>query len=186
MTLTDYILDIALIAIVLLQIRGRRLTTRAMLIPIAIVAWAADNYLHGIPTQKNDLVLVIGCATLGAILGTLAALTTRVKAGPDGHPIAKAGFLAAAFWILGVGTRFAFQLYSSHGGQGAIERFSSTHGITSGEAWTAALVLMAISEVAARTVIIGWRGYKVRQESGLIGSSQNSAPVMMATGDRAL
>jgi hypothetical protein len=186
MTLTDYLLDIGLIAIVLVQLRGRRLTTRSMLIPIAIVAWAANNYLHGIPTQKNDLVLVVGCAALGGILGTLAALTTHVKPGSDGHPIAKAGFFAAAFWILGVGARFAFQLYASHGGENAIGRFSASHGITSPEAWTAALVLMAISEVALRTAIIGWRGYKVRQAGGLVGSSEHSGPAMMALSDRPL
>lgn len=28
----------------------------------------------------------------------------------EGAPIAKAGFVAAALWVLGVGARFAFQL----------------------------------------------------------------------------
>jgi hypothetical protein len=187
MTLTDYILDIGLIAIVLLQVRGRRLTTRSMLIPIAIVAWAADNYLHGIPTAKNDLVLVVGCTLLGAILGTMAAVTTKVFSGEGSFPMAKAGFWAAAFWIVGVGTRFAFQLYASHGGDRAIGRFSASHGITSPEAWTAALVLMAIGEVATRTVIIGVRGYNLRRRietSGTLGSSVTGSTAMMAAGDR--
>ncbi|MGA2520657.1 MAG: hypothetical protein ABSG81_07550 [Acidimicrobiales bacterium] len=37
MTFTDYLLDIALIAIVVFQIRGRRLTTRSLVLPLAIV-----------------------------------------------------------------------------------------------------------------------------------------------------
>ena len=36
MTLTDYLIDISLIAIVLLQVRGRRITTRAFLLPVAV------------------------------------------------------------------------------------------------------------------------------------------------------
>jgi len=161
MTTTDYVLDIALIAIVLLQIRGRRLTPRSQLIPLAIVAWAAGN----------DLLLVIGCAAVGTVLGTLCAVFTSVRPDTQGFPVAKAGVVAAVLWILGVGARFAFQLYATHGGQAAIARFSLAHDITSSEAWTAALVLMALCEVVARVGILAWRGYTVRQMSGNMAGS---------------
>ncbi len=65
MTLTDYLIDIALLAIVLLQIRGRVLTTRSLLLPIGLGGWAATTYLQVIPTAGNDLVLVAGCAGVG-------------------------------------------------------------------------------------------------------------------------
>jgi hypothetical protein len=65
MTLTDWILDIALLGIVLLQLRSRRLTVLSVLLPVAIVGWAAWRYLTGIPTTGNDLVLVIGGAVVG-------------------------------------------------------------------------------------------------------------------------
>jgi hypothetical protein len=159
MTLNDYLIDIALIAVVLLQVRGRRLTTRSMLLPVLLVGLAAHSYLHSIPTAGNDLVLVIGCTAVGAILGGLCALATSLKRDGEGFVIAKAGFVAAALWILGVGTRFAFQLYASHGGGPALERFSASHDITSPAAWTAALVLMAIGEVLLRTGVIAWRAY---------------------------
>jgi hypothetical protein len=165
MTFTDYLLDLSLIAIVFFQIRGRRITIPSMLIPLGIVAWAADNYLKGIPTSGNDLVLVAGCAAVGALLGIGSALFTSVTPDAQGFPVAKAGVVAAVLWVLGVGSRFAFQLYVTHGGQGAIERFSATHGITSSEAWTAALVLMALCEVVARVAIIAWRGYSLRQRT---------------------
>jgi hypothetical protein len=168
MTTSDYVLDIALIAIVLLQVRGRRLTPRSQLIPLAIVAWAADNYLHGIPTAGNDLVLIAGCAAVGTVLGTLCALFTSVRPDAQGMPVAKAGVVAAGLWILGVGARFAFQLYATHGGQPAIARFSLAHDITSSEAWTAALVLMALCEVVTRVGILAWRGYAVRQTSASV------------------
>jgi hypothetical protein len=60
MTFSDYLIDISLIGIVLLQIRGRRLTPRELLLPVGIVAYVAYTYLRSIPTSGNDLVLVIG------------------------------------------------------------------------------------------------------------------------------
>jgi hypothetical protein len=47
MSLTDYVLDIALIPVALVQIRGRRLTARSLLLSVGIVAWAAANYCEG-------------------------------------------------------------------------------------------------------------------------------------------
>ena len=161
MTLTEYILDIGLIAVVFLQIRGRRLTLRTLLLPVAICGWAMANYLHGIPTAGNDLALVALATSLGIALGGLSGHFTRVTADTDGVPIAKAGVLAAILWVTGVGTRFAFQLYATHGGAGAIGRFSAAHAITTSEAWVAALILMALGEALTRTAVVAYRGHKV-------------------------
>jgi hypothetical protein len=178
MTLTDYAIDIALIGLVFLQIRGRRLTLRSLILPIALVGIVANSYLHGIPTAGNDLVLVVAGAAAGVALGALTGAFTSVRQGADGHPVAKAGALAAGLWVLGVGTRFAFQLYTSHGGEGTISRFSAAHSITSGEAWVAALILMALSEVLARTLVLGLRAYAVAPSQFL------ARPTMIDAGDR--
>jgi hypothetical protein len=50
MTFADYLIDISLIALVAFQIRGRRLTTRALLLPLIIVGYVAYSYLRGVPT----------------------------------------------------------------------------------------------------------------------------------------
>jgi hypothetical protein len=165
MTFTDYLIDITLIGIVLFQIRGRRLTTRALLLPVGLVTYVAITYLKGVPTAGNDLALEIGCAALGATLGGLAGYFTTVTADRTGIPVAKAGLAAAALWILGTGGRLAFQVYASHGGESAIARFSATHGITSVEAWTSALILMALSEAVVRTGILTWRGTAARRHA---------------------
>lgn len=167
MTFTDYLVDIALIAVVLLQVKGRRLSARALLLPVAICVWAGAEYLHGIPTTGNDLVLVGVAAGAGVALGALTAAFTRVTTGADGRPFVKAGVAAAVLWVAGVGTRFAFQFYASHGGEGAIQRFSAAHAITSGEAWVAALLLMAFGEVLARTLFVAYRAYRAAPESFL-------------------
>jgi hypothetical protein len=186
MSLTDYVLDIGLIALVLLQIRGRRLTVRSLLLPVAIVAWAAENYLKGIPTAGNDLLLIVGAAAVGALLGGLCAAFTSVKPGPDGAPIARAGVVAASLWVLGVGARFAFQLYATHGGAAAIGRFSAAHHITSGEAWVAALLLMAICEVLLRTTILAWRGHALRSGGPRDGRPVAIGSSIMVDGGRSL
>ena len=115
MTVTDYVIDITLVSLVLVQMRGRKLTTRGLLLPVALVAYVAITYLKAIPTSGNDLYLIVGSAVLGATLGGLAALFTTIRADGDGIPVAKAGLVAAALWILGTGGRLAFQLYASHG-----------------------------------------------------------------------
>jgi hypothetical protein len=175
MTLTDYLIDISLIAIVLLQVKGRRITTRALLLPVGIVVYVAFTYLRGLPTAGNDLILVLGCAGLGALLGGLAGRFTSVHPDGEGFPVAKAGLAAAALWVLGTGGRLAFQVYATHGGGAAIEHFSASHSITSVAAWTDALILMALSEVVIRTAILGWRSYTVRRQA-LVASGAAPAP----------
>jgi len=167
MTFSDYLIDITLISIVLVQMRGRKLTAHSLLLPVGIVAYVAITYLKAIPTSGNNLFLIAGCAAVGATLGGLAAHFTTVHVDGEGIPVAKAGLLAAALWILGTGGRLAFQLYASHGGAPAIEHFSVTHSISAATAWTAALILMAISEAVVRTGVLAWRGHAVRQQHQL-------------------
>jgi hypothetical protein len=157
MTFTDYLLDGALIAIVLLQIRGRRISARSLALPIGIVAFAAVDYLHGVPTTGNNFILVLAGAVTGLVLGIGCGLATKVFRGSGGAAIAKAGPVAAVLWLAGISARLAFAEYGSHGGQAAIARFSAAHHITSAQAWVACLVLMALAEVLSRTAVIAFR-----------------------------
>jgi len=186
MTLTDYILDLALIGIVLLQVRGRRLSSRWLITPLVIVGWAASQYLTAVPTAGNDVVLIAGCALAGGLLGGLCALFTKMTTGNDGVPIAKAGWVAAALWVLGVGARFAFQLYATHGGGASIAHFSTSHHITMA-AWVDALLLMAIAEAVLRTAILASRGYALRYKAGRRPATQATVGntwSMMVPGER--
>jgi hypothetical protein len=189
MTFSDYLIDITLISLVLVQIRARRLTVKALVLPLGLVAYVADSYLRGVPTAHNDLFLIVGAAVVGATLGGLAGRFTSVTKGADGSVWAKAGLAAAALWILGTGGRLAFQLYAFHGGGPAIAHFSATHGITSAKAWTATLILMALSEAVARTAVLGWRFSRQHDGSpfaptisaGVPSGDVRSAPAMTRT-----
>ena len=50
------------------------------------------------------------------------------------------------------------------GGAADLARFSANHDITSGEAWTAALVLMALGEVVCRTATLWIRAQRALAE----------------------
>ncbi len=153
MTIFDYLLNIGLISLVVLQMRGRRLDRRGLVLPLVLVGWAASHYLHGIPTVGNDLVMVVGGTLVGASLGLASGLLTRVSVRDDGVPFAKATGWAALLWVLGIGSRLGFSLYAQHGGQEAIGRFSLAHHITPA-AWVPALVLMSFAEVISRTLLL--------------------------------
>lgn len=175
MTFTDYAIDLGLIGLVVLQLRGRRLTVMSLLLPFALIAWAANSYLTTVPTTGDDLVL-IGAGTLaGLTLGLLAGWFTRVRSDGKGNIISKATAWAAAFWVLGVGARLAFSEYATHGGGRSLVHFSASHDITTMAAWTAALIFMAFAEVLARTAIIATRGYALHR---------NGAGSMVRSGHR--
>jgi hypothetical protein len=153
MTFTDYLIDSALVLLVLWQIKERELTTKAIVRPLIIVAIAVANYLHGIPTAGNDLVLIAALALTGLLIGVASGQTLLMRRGLDGAVLARAAWASAFFWVLGMGSRFAFLIWINNGGKYTITHFSATHSITSGEAWTAALLAMAVFEVCGRTLV---------------------------------
>jgi hypothetical protein len=163
MTITDYLINIALVALVILQIRGSRLDLKTALRPVICVAAAALYYLRGIPTAGNDLLLDVALGALGLVLGVACAATTRVWRADDGFAYAKAGAVAAALWVIGIGSRLAFEEFWTHGGTRTIVNFSIAHDITSQNAWVAGLVMMALAEVASRLVVIRVRAARTQQ-----------------------
>jgi hypothetical protein len=154
MTTLDYILDSALVLLVLLQIKERKLTTKSLIRPLVIVGIAIVNYLHGIPTAGNDLVLVGVLAAVGASIGFASGQTAIMRRGEDGEALIRSGWASGFFWVLGMGARFAFIVYITHGGVSWMQSFSAQHSITSAQAWTVALLAMAVFEVAGRTLVL--------------------------------
>jgi hypothetical protein len=139
----------------------RPLTTHSLLRPILLVAGAVVVYLHSIATGGNDLVLVGALALLGLLLGTAAEQTTFLRRRQDGVVLARAGWLAGICWVLGMGLRFAFLLWISHGGGPSLAHFSATHAITSA-AWSPGLLAMAVGEVLGRSALLLARRHRAR------------------------
>ena len=163
MTTTDYLINIGLVALVMLQIRGSRLDMKTALRPVICVAAAALYYLRGVPTSGNDIRLDLVLGGVGLILGVACALTTRVWRAYDGRAYAKAGGIAAALWVIGIGSRLGFEEFWTHGGTHAIVNFSIAHDITGQSAWIAGLVMMALAEVISRLVVIRVRALRTNE-----------------------
>lgn len=163
MTTTDWITDIALLLVVFRQLREGRLDHKTYLIPLGIVAFVASQYLHSVPTAGNDLVLIGTLIAVGAALGIAGGVYTRIRT-TGGHLFIKAGAVSATLWVLGMGARMGFQVWSDHGGADNIARFSLTHHITTEQAWVAAFVLMALTEVVTRLATIFVRSRMVEHE----------------------
>ncbi|WP_035803881.1 DUF1453 family protein [Kitasatospora mediocidica] len=164
MTTTDWFIDIALLLIVLRQMREERLTTRTILLPLGMITWAAGNYLTNIPTAGNDVLLAVIFAATGVVFGLAGGLLTRVRHA-GGHVLIKASRGAAALWIISMGFRLGFAVWSTHAsGAAHLTSFSAAHNITSGQAWAVALLLMAVGEVVVRlgTIIIRGQLLKTR------------------------
>lgn len=164
MNALDYLLDAVLVATIFLQFRGRRLTPRNLLLPVAIVVYFLFAYLKGVPTGGNDTFLIAGGIVLGLVFGVGAGYFTRVYPGEKGV-YARAGALAAVFWTLGVVLRTAFSIYATDGGASAdraIGNVMRSWDITSSKAIVACLLLMVLVEVASRQVIVGGRYLSLR------------------------
>jgi hypothetical protein len=167
MTTTEYLLNAALVLVVVRQLRGKRLIGSAIYVPLAICAYVGFTYLRSIPTSGNDLALVVIGSAAGLTLGTLCGLSTLVYPDRDGIPFARATGAAAALWVLGVGSRIAFSLYAQHGGGSTIEHFSISHSL-SPDAWVAGFVLMAILEAVSRTAVLLVRARRLQGSGGAI------------------
>ena len=161
MNATDYAINAILVLLVLRQIRETRLTWQILLLPVLIVIGAACYYLRSVPTAGNDIVLDLTLAAVGATLGGLCALATRLRRGADGVPLSRAGWVAAILWVAGIGARMGFAYATSHGAGPAIGRFSVSHSITSADAWVAALFLMALAEVVTRLAVLWIRSRRL-------------------------
>jgi hypothetical protein len=158
MTITNWIIDIALLVIVFRQLREERLTARTILVPVALMAWAGFNYLRGVPTAGNDLTLIGLLAAVGVVFGLCGGRLTRVRS-QSGNVYIKATAPAVVLWVISMGFRMGLDIWSNYGsGVHQLATFSAAHQITSRETWVTALILMAFGEVIVRVGTIVVRG----------------------------
>jgi hypothetical protein len=158
MNINVYVINAILVLMVVRQIREHPLDLRSLAIPVLAVGVAAVLFLHSVPFGGSDIALELACVLAGAAMGAIGGLATRLRRGPDGRPMGRAGWLAASMWVGGVGARLAFAVAANNGVGPAIARFSVANHITGSAAWIAALIMMALADVLTRLVIIYLRG----------------------------
>jgi hypothetical protein len=165
MTLIDYLINAMFLLIVARQARERELDRRSVIVPLVILFFVAQMYLHSIPSAGNDLVLIGLLAAVGLTFGIASGFATHVRAGEHGHAVARVGWIAGALLLAGIGSRMVFAFALSNGLRPDIASFSIAHHI-SAAAWPTALVLMAICEVTTRIAIVQLRGRKAMNDQG--------------------
>jgi hypothetical protein len=164
MRTTDYLINAVFVLIVLSQARERELDRRSVIIPLAVLVYVAQMYVHSIPTAGNDFLLVAALGTVGLTLGVASGLATHVRAGENGLAVARVSWLAGALLIAGISSRMVFVFAIHHGARHAVASFSMAHQIGAA-AWPVALVLMALLEVGTRIAIVQLRGHRAMQSS---------------------
>jgi hypothetical protein len=80
------------------------------------------HFLHAHP--GNDLVLIGTLGAVGLASGVASGFATPVRAGDNGHAVARVGWIAGALLIAGIGSRMVFAYAVSHGARHAITSFS--------------------------------------------------------------
>ncbi len=162
MSTTQWILSIVLLAWALLRNVGTREVTRGTyLVPIVLVVVAAGFFLLPLPTAGNDLDLVVAFGAVGVLFGLAASAVTRLRH-RGGRLVATAGAGFASLWLVMIGGRIAFAEWANGSGARAVGTFSMDHAITGADAWTAALVVMALGMVLARTVALALRAWRLQ------------------------
>jgi len=165
LSVTDYVIDVLLVAVILRQVRPHELTVRSALLPLLLLAAAGAVYLRSFTLRGNDLVLIVVLCAAGIALGGLSGLADRLWDDSGGRLIAQAGPVSVGAWVLGMGFRFAFDYYANHSGARSVVRFSIRHDISGAGSWTAALVLMAFGQVLARVGVLQERRIRAADKS---------------------
>jgi hypothetical protein len=162
---TDYILDALLVLAIFRQARERRADLRSLLLPVGLVAFAVTHYVTAVPTGGNDVLLDVAMVAVGMAIGALCGVAMRLRTDDRGAVLARAGGVALVAWCVGMGSRFAFSVWADHGGADDVARFSAAHAITGADAWTTALVLMAVAQVTTKIVVQLARTRRLRPAS---------------------
>ena len=130
MSITDYVIDILLIAIIFRLVRPRELSLRSAFLPLILMVAAGVIYLRPSSLGGDDVIRIVILAAAGVVLGTLSGLADRLWRDERGRLLARAGALSVAAWVLGMGFRFGFAYYAYHSGGIAVANFSRHHHIS--------------------------------------------------------
>ena len=172
MSVTDYVIDILLILVIFRAVRPHRLTPRAAVLPLVLLAVAGIIYLRPVTLGGNDLALILILAVVGVVLGVTSGLADRIWLDEQRLLLARAGALSVIAWTAGMGFRFAFAYYAYHGGGLAVARFSAQHDLSGANIWTIALVLMAFGQVLARLAVLQIRRVHATRDQAAVQHRQ--------------
>lgn len=163
MSLSIWILNLAILAVVLESDLGRRRVGPVRLLrPVLTAGGIVPFFLRGIATGGNGAVLEIAATAAGIAIGAAAAALMRVEYDPASRrTYSRAGLGYALLWMSVATSRLFFAYGSQRLFGPQLGRFMHTHRI-SVDALTAALILMAVAMVLTRTAALWVRATQAR------------------------
>ena len=138
---------VVLTAVLEADLGRRKITWFRLARPVVLAGVIIAFYLKGVADSGSGLVLQLGLAALGIVLGLAAGAIFRVFR-ENGFSWSQAGAAYAALWMVVIGARIGFAYATSHSHH--LQVWLETHHITSA-ALTDALIFMAAGMLLART-----------------------------------
>jgi hypothetical protein len=162
MSVSVWIVNLVVLAVVLQADLGRKKITRFRLIrPLVLGAAIAGFYIGGMVGTGTSLWLELGGVGAGIVLGLGASALMRVYSDDDGNPWSLAGPSYAGLWMVVVGARLWFGYAANHSLRIPVGTWMYLHHVTSAVI-VDAFIFMAIAMVLTRTASLFVRSRPLR------------------------
>lgn len=166
------IINAVVLAVVLEADLGphRKISWFRVVRPIISAALIVPFFIEGFTSSGTGLLLEVGGAVAGVLLGLLAAALMRVYRSPrTGKPVSGAGFAYAGLWVVVIGARTAFSYGAVNWFGPQLGRWMTSHSVTSA-ALTDTLIFMAVTMLLARTISLAVRARAVSRMGDQVSS----------------
>lgn len=143
------------IVLIVSQVRTRRLGLRMLVMPVGAACWLGYDYVYGAPTLANDLYLYVIAGTLGGGIGLLGGALAELRREPGtGMLLVRGSWVYAGLLVALLGGRLAFAWAVNNVWRTQVIQFCIDHQITGQTAIVAALMLMIVATIGARTAVV--------------------------------
>jgi len=177
MSLSVWILNLLVLAVVLEADLGHKKITRFRLIrPLVLAAAVAAFYIAGIAGTGASLWLELGGIAAGILLGLAASVLMRVYADADGQTWSRAGRAYALLWVVVVGARLWFGYASNHSLRVPVGTWMFLHQVTSA-VMIDSFIFMAIAMVLTRTASLFVRSRALRRAAPAAHATPGEMPL---------